>query len=471
MLLATALLPPLLQGSDLQSAGPPPVIAVAPAESLTSAPPRTAHRLALILDGTYRPALPELLSILEERGQLLPPASLPQLLNLALEKSALLPTILAAGGKRLAWLAAAHPLWRQLLPIPAGMSAGEVRETLLATPKDERVDLLSRYRAANAAAAREALQDLSAKLGSPELAKMIAGLAAGLTPEDEPFLLEYRRHGRKEVREAAAGVLAQLPSGTYQDESLALLTPLFSNTKKLLGKRQLSLELPATVPKDAKFYGISAKGGRSGAGLSYLLQLLEQVPPARLTEKLNVTPPDFLNFIHGRREVESLRQAIAIALDRHPDPEWQAALLRYILDRNNSSYWRLPIVRKLFRAAPASIFTPLATEWLQEHGPLIPASHPLTELLRITPHPWSDYLARTVLDGALEAVNYPRSRGMDDYHILLKRAAYRVSPTLFDHFRSRLGPVANRPDEWGKTASEVLAVLYFRRGFTETGGG
>ena len=74
---------------------------------------RSYRHLQKILDGTFRPALPEFISLMEQVGLQLPPESLGSLLDMAVRDRDLWDLLLPIIGPRGKWLLEQNPSWKE----------------------------------------------------------------------------------------------------------------------------------------------------------------------------------------------------------------------------------------------------------------------------------------------------------------------------------------------------------------------
>ncbi len=243
---------------------------VCPKESQSPMSERAAALLKRILAGEFTAVLPEFLRLGAERGVIAPPETLPALLGLG--KKELRPLGLAVIGERGRWLAGINPAWGYALP-PVEEAAWETG--LL----EERMALLERLRPQSPGRARELIES-TWEQDSPEArAAFVAALAVGLSIADEPFLESCLDDKRKEVREAAFGLLTQLPESRLVGRSIARLEPLLKLKTKLLGGDTLEVTLPDKLDAAAK---------RDGAGGIILRKSLGEKATLRVWDLCNL---------------------------------------------------------------------------------------------------------------------------------------------------------------------------------------
>jgi len=182
--------------------------AAAPPETLPPVPRAAADRLARMLAGPRSRFLPEWLALAAARRLRAPARLLPELLDLGVKDRSIRPHLGVVAGARGRWLAELNPAWSYLLAEAGGPPGEDAWET--GTPGERRA-YFAALRARHPVQARELLERGWRAETPEDRAAFVAMLADGLGMDDEPFLEAALDDPRREVRQAAAGLLARLP--------------------------------------------------------------------------------------------------------------------------------------------------------------------------------------------------------------------------------------------------------------------
>ena len=349
-------------------------------------------------------------------GCRLPARLLPRLLDLGSTASDLRPGVGAVAGPRGRWLAGHSERWSWAAaePVDAGEGAGARFAT---ASRAERVALLDAVRTADPARGRDLLAGSWAGEPAAERATLLAGLAAGLSADDEPFLEAALDDRSAAVRQVAADLLGRLPSSRRSARMAERLRPLVT-TSGIRG-RTLVVGRPPEPDAAARRDGI-ADAAPSGMGVSAwrTLQLVAGAPLAFWADHLGRDPVGVVALAAGAGEsgaasatpvlaggqrvapanpvLLGLEQAVAAQAGRS-DPAWAAALF---------ASRPTPVV--LGALPPAGAATVLARR-LEEGLAPGPAA---AALLAACPGPWPETLGDAVLDryrqlGAKAALELP----------------------------------------------------------------
>lgn len=309
------------------SQAPPPVAPAADdAEPACSA--RAGELLGQILGMTNTPAkqalLGEWLDLAALAKQRAPHRLLPALLDYGASYRALRQSIAEAADARGAWLMSLNPRWQ--FAAGEGVDQGALWETGAA---EQRISVLRRLRESDPAAARGLVESTWQQDGADERARFVEQMRVGLGPGDEPFLEAALDDRSKQVRAAAANLLARIPTSAFVGRMIARAEPLLKFVAK--GK---SARLEVTLPPE-KFDPAWARDGltekpeeRMGQRQWRLVQVLSFVPPAHWSRAWGAEPAAIVAAAGANEHADKLLLGWARAATRHPDPAWAAALLR-----------------------------------------------------------------------------------------------------------------------------------------------
>jgi hypothetical protein len=386
-----------------------------PAPVLPEAAAAILHR---VLGGHLPEVLPILLDETARRGFRLPPALLPELLDLG-RKPDQRRRVVDLACARARWLAAQNPDWAYL-PAP------EPPEVTFATGQPAaRRAALREWRGRDPAAARAALAAGWPKEPPNERAGLLEALAEGLSAADEEFLESALNDRRKEVRKAAAALLARLPDSRLvarmRERAVACVR---------LEQNRLIVEPPAEYGRDLERDGIDPDSDVSGLGqrAAWLMRILAAVPPAEWRGRFELPLPRLLGLAAEHEFGSAVRLGLARATEKFHDVgcagDWLAA------EAEAEAGFSPEFLRHV---APVLAGTP---ELERRAVALLRAgSAAAASLLALVPAPWSEDLAGAWLESRRDPARYATG-GADP-------SGRRL---LFDELGPALARLPPRPD-------------------------
>jgi hypothetical protein len=312
---------------------------------LPAAPRETARRPGERLAGLLRGGLTldaaglfaGLLDELAARNLHLPPELLPEVLALA--DTTLRQKLLPVLGERGRWLAALNPQWAWGRQADAAQSEpptpDHLQRLLQEADLPERCRALGTWRRLDPAAAREAVAGSFAADSAEVRGRLLAELATGLSPADEPFLETCLDDRSAVVRRVAAQLLARLPdsalAGRMRDRGQAMLT----SQKRGLVFQSLTLACapPEAIDKSWERDGIPRKptaGGGQRAG--WVEAVFELIRPSHWVTHFDATPQA---LIGGLRDDPFGPSLVA---------GWSRACRRFAADDPASRSWAVPLL-------------------------------------------------------------------------------------------------------------------------------
>jgi hypothetical protein len=358
---------------------------------------RAAQHLALMLGGTHRQALSEWLSVLASTGKRIKELLLPSLLDHGASNKDYREAILPVLGKRGVWLAGQNPAWNYV-------TGTNLTEGIWQTgSSEERLNALKQIRRDDAAKALELLSQSWQQESPADRARFIDVLQINLSMNDEPFLENALDDKRKEVRRAAADLLAKMPESQLCKRMLERALPLFGY--KSGSKARFEVTLPEDYGKAMTRDGIdsfspySQTGDKLGNKAFILSQILGAIPIQVWRQKWGITTKDIVKLTDKNEWQQVLSLAWFNAAQRFPDEEMAAALLE------NSFAHK----KQLFNPVP--LMDVLTPDWreeviltaIQSYGAQQNARSTIMNLISGPHHQWSQHLTR----GALNCVyNY-----------------------------------------------------------------
>ncbi|MGK8522399.1 DUF5691 domain-containing protein [Nocardia asteroides] len=419
-----------------------------------------------------RPATERLARMLRERSAFLPEwfdaarphdyrapdALCARLLEHAKINAALREPLLRLAGARGSWLAARHPEWHDLVRQPSERS----EDTWLFGQPSERRDWLAELRRADPDAARAALTAAWPKESGPLKAELLALLADGLGPEDEPLLEAALDDRRADVRRTAAGLLALLPGSAFTRRMRDRAGAWISAERRML-HTNVVLTLPDALDAAAQRDGITDRT----VEFAYRWNGAPDVAAARLRQVVAATP-----LTHWAGVLGTPQQAVRATIEdrfRQPvfdgwvdaalaqrDSAWARALFEAGVPTDLAMLRR----RELFALLPLPDRTAhlvrLDGSWLSEIEALLPAMG----------HPWPEELAQHVVlllfERARAAARRPETHGASPnaHRSLLAAAAVHLPVTA----ATTLSTVARRCDDpaWERAFDQLAHDLNHR---------
>jgi hypothetical protein len=315
----------------------PPVAPAAP-DARPACSPRAGDLLAMTLSMTNTPAkqalLGEWLALANAAKRRVPHRLLPALLEYGVSYRVLRESIANAADARGAWLMSLNPRWRFAAGAIEHADPQAIWET--GTP-EQRASAVRRLRESHSAGARQLIESTWKQDGADERARFVEAMRVSLSSEDEPFLEAALDDRSKQVRTAAAELLARLPGSAFVKRMIGRAEPLLQFTPGAAGallRKGKPPKLDVTLPPE-KFDtswqrdGITEKPEeRMGQRQWRLVQVLSNVPPAHWSAKWDAEPAAIVAAAVANEHADKLLLAWTRAAARHPDPLWVAALLR-----------------------------------------------------------------------------------------------------------------------------------------------
>ncbi len=433
----------------------------APTETRPMVPRAASVRLELLLEGgpvpweaaTHEQILAEWLRLAAARKLRATPHLLPALLDQGRIRRELRPLIAAAGGARAEWLASQNPEWRyfsRAADTSIVDAVGEV-DTWETGTRSQRLGYLRRLRRADPGAARELLDRDWPTLTPDERVDLAAALADGLDLADESLLERALDDRRREVREAAAGLLVRLPGSAYQSRMGARARACLS----IGDGGDLVVTPPAECDKAMRRDAITPRPPTGvGARAWWLEEVLALAPlttwRAPATEFLSrPVPDDWAGTVH---------RGLARAAATQRDAEWAAATLD-----------ALRTVAPRDRAIAADLYSILDAEQLAKRAIAALAqgvSATWGRLLSACPAPWPDALGVAAMRGIGALAQREELAG--ELNQLCRLAAVRV-PVRFTPAAEALADQVRtaQPQPRGRfSVLSMAAVLAYRRDMT-----
>jgi hypothetical protein len=394
----------------------------APEDEARICSPLAARVLREILAGAPAPLLAEWMTLARQAGVVPPHELLPELLRFGMRHADVHGAVAEGIGPRGRWLAAMNPAWGYAAGVAADPAEGWETGTA-----EERVRILRALRRPEPAAGLALVRSTWATDAPRDRAAFVEALADGLGMDDEPFLESVLDDRRKEVRTAAAGLLAALPGSRLVARATARLVPLLTLhapdgllARLRSGKARVDVELPAACDKAMQRDGIELKPPHgTGERTWWLQQMLASVPPSFWTAHWGMDAAAVLEAARAGEEGKTLVQGWTEAAIRARDAAWAQALLRTYAYKQGGGY-----VDGLARALPPETLEPLILDRVQKGG--VHNNDPATLLLDAARHPWSRALTHAVVASVpapLQPHDYPLRERLNAYVLRMHPSA------------------------------------------------
>ncbi len=409
-----------------------------------------------MLEEPYREILPEWLAALAAARRRVPDASLPTLLELWRAKPDWHRLILPALGARGRWLAAQNPAWEFAAPV----TNEEVM--WLTGGREERTSVLQRLRRERPDRARELLASTWREEMPDDRFSFLGHFGAGLSLADEPFLETALDDSRKNVRGAAARLLARIPESRLVRRMVERVEPLLSFVpSREAGLLSLSRRQPAridvTLPKvcdEAMLRdGVEQKSAtqKIGERAFWLRQLLNAIPPSYWNVRWEASPTVLVEAASQSEWGEVLLESWTNATRTHRDAAWAEAI--FAIDAKR---------QRLFKLLPAEQRETVVLDLLRTGSGLIPPDYAVLTLLHDCRHPWSPELVQAVLDLArgLKPGSDPHKAWL--LRTLLRQAALRIPVDLIADTETGWATDTSDVEGWKPQIDTFIDLLRFR---------
>jgi hypothetical protein len=436
---------------------------------------RAAQHLTLMLGGEYKEVLPEWLGAAARAGKRVPEECLPALLDLGRAREELRDAITAAVGRRGAWLAAQNAEW--------GYVVGAVDESLWQTGRDKaRLALLRRLRASDPARASELVAATWGEEKPETRAAFISAFEAGLSLADESFLEAALDDRRKEVRRAAADLLARLPGAALAQRMVERVRPLVEFKSKRLGKDKVEILLPEACDKATQRDGVEPKPPPyTGIGEKawWVQQMLGTTPPQVWELAFGKTPRELVEAAGNGNWRSVLIEGWATSARRHRNAEWAEALLEDAVERAAPRTGRaaLPngaliagMVKNAEVIGREELFASLPTERREamalatlRRAPSLHYQQPASWMLKCCAHRWSEILSLAVLQSAAQSFRKKDTQEAWGAGDVLGATATYFNPSVADEARTILADAAKNDSYYTSLVQRFLSVLEFRQ--------
>lgn len=337
---------------------------------------RSQGHLKRMLRGDLREVLPEFLAAVYRADLAIPPSLLPALLDCPNNPEQQLAVALVLG-PRGQWLAKQNPEWDWV-----GSNHSTPEQDWETGSGLQRIEALRQLRQTDPQKALGLLKSSWPSETPENRAEFLGSLETSLSIADEEFLETILDDKRKEVRKAAADLLARLPQSRLvarmTERVKALVHLEIPKPKGLIGRLvgttgplSLQVNFPESCDKAMQRDGIEQKNVPYGMGEKtwWLVQMVGMVPLKHWG-----LPADWIAAVNG--ESSALLGAWSEAAVRYGDTEWAEALLEHALVSGN----RNVLLHRLFDVLSPEQSQPMLIEALEKYPDFIRGPFPAPAL-------------------------------------------------------------------------------------------
>jgi hypothetical protein len=263
------------------------------------------------------------LTLAAERDLRVPAQHLPRLFELAGPRGrfdSLRPLVITVAGTRGAWLAAQRPDWGWVIDSQAPEEIADPETWHVGTPA-ERVAYLAGLRRRDPAAAAALLAEAWPTEAPDNRATLLGTLAEGLSTSDEEFIEKALDDRRKEVRLAAAELLARMDGSAYRQRMIAR-----AHAAVTRNRNRLAVSPPTACDPAMKRDGIDPKPPQGTGERAWWLEQVIMRTPLDSWEHLG-TAAELATVNANDNWAPTLRRAWARAAVAVHDPVWAVALV------------------------------------------------------------------------------------------------------------------------------------------------
>jgi hypothetical protein len=438
------------RAGKLPAFGNPTFPSACPPEKTSRCSPLAGSFLAQVLEGGRLPLLEEWLDLAAGHHQRIREEYLPLVFAQAKLVESLREKLLPVLGERGRWLAGQNPDWRLFIPALDEKIWQEGQ-------RKERLVFLRDLRAVDPGGARDLLVSTWTQEPPAERAAFLGALENRLSMADEAFLESVLDDRRKDVRQAAAGLLANLPKarlvGRMTERARKLVT-----WKIGLLRSSLEVNLPEACDPAMLRDGIESKppaGARIGEKAWWLAQILSIVPPRTWSAAWGKRPAQILDMVRKHEWEDALLLGWTEAAERFTDSDWLEALIGHELRRNG-----IQRIYELFPRLPAATQENLIITLLQDN-PSLAYDQPASVYLSACRHSWSEEMTQAVT--SCICANLQRGDTQPwRWEKLLRDVPPYFHPGLLDESIERIGTALKKKIPGDPFVSGLLNSLQFR---------
>ncbi len=435
-----------------------PNLNCAPDEILPYCNHKRKQQLSYILKHNYDVILIELLELLAQKKLIVPPEILPELLHYGSNHPFAQPYISNCIGNRGVWLAQFSEEWKY-----AAARQEQDDDCFFYGNQEERIHYIKTIHQSKPQKAIALLEQVWESEGFMARTAFIKALKDSLVETDEPFLENALQDTRREVRDQAALLLALLPKSRLVGRMQLLIKELVRYSPK---SDRFSVELPLSCTTAMKRDGILPRKSfikDHGPKANQLAQIIAKIPPQWWTDSLNKSPQELLALAAKTEWENVFVWGWAMAAKNFQDKEWIIACHRFYLDtffKYNFSNFSIDF---LYQDLPNNLFNLLALEYLNaDKKTTLSDDHPIVDFLLAEGQKWDDAISKNVLQRIKKTIQQDAYVFHWNLKTLLKRAAFSISPQLYETIKEGWPTQSLAWHSWQKEVDNLLNMLRFR---------
>lgn len=410
--------------------------------------------LATMLGGSHIALLPEWLQLAADRRRCVGEEHLPALLDMGANRKAFADPIRSVIGKRGEWLATLNPDWNYALGIAKDLEA--VWETGI---EAQRIQAFRALRQSDPVQALQLLRKSWANEPSDLRSKVLPLFATGLSMADEEFLEAALDDRRKEVREAAANLLAKLPQSRLSERMVSRVKPLLKVSGLLRKSMEVTLPSECTIAmqRDGIAEKVPVHFQQMGEKAWWLCQMLSFIPTKFWLNQFDLSCQKLIDYAARSDWNDLLLDSWLDAAALHGETEMLIALADQLISGNPAQ------VARVVDVLPTSYLEERIIQQLRRRDFVLSGHEPIMLLLFNNQRPWSDELSKLFVAklqySLTQPFNYQPYGWMSGQ---LAQIALHISPVVCAPNGLDLNVTREDWIQVSRSIDEFAAVVHFR---------
>jgi len=429
-----------------------------PSEKLAYCNAQRKYQLEYILKHNYSDILVEFLELIAQNKRIVPPELLPELLSYGSNRPYLHERLAKCIGNRGVWLAQFSDEWKYAQEL-----SNEDDDIFFYGNRDERLHYIKKVHQSNPQKAILLLEQVWESEDYITRADFIKSLQNSLSETDEPFLEMALQDSRQEVRSQAAKLLALLPDSKLVDRMKKLAAKLISYNAK---KDTLTIELPHSCTSHMKRDGISPRKNfvkDHGPKANQLAQIIAKIPTKWWQDSFGKKPQELLLLAAKTEWKNIFLWGWAMSAKNFESKDWILVCHRFYLDTFFKHNWSNFSIDFLYQDLPNNLFNLLALEYLKtDNKDTLSDDHPIVNFLLAEGQVWDDAISRKVIHRIKKTIQQDTYVFHWSLKTVLKRAAFSISPLLYDKIEEGWPTQSQAWYSWQKEVDYLLSILKFR---------